>query len=186
MLTPGEETSAQICVRLWMTVSFWIPSSLVFLHIPFHSCTLSGIQISFAILSLNITASPPLPRSLSSLSFSSLLSLLFCIITQVIVESLTASPPPRKLWHHLINSWNKHHMLLEFRGWTYWGREGGQVFEKEDRRRTETRWVADFKFLPLRADTNFPHRDTDSLGKSWTCYARWTYYCLWKDYWGRG
>lgn len=30
-------------------------------------------------------------------------------------------------------------MLLEFRGRTYWGREGGQVFEKEEGRRTETR-----------------------------------------------
>lgn len=85
-------------------------------RVPFYSCTLAGIQICFATLGLNITASPPLPRSLSSLSFSALLSLLFCIITQVIVESLTASPPPRKLWRHLINSWNKHHMLLEFRG----------------------------------------------------------------------
>lgn len=129
-------------------------------HIPFYSCTLSGIPISFAILGPNITASPPLPRSLSSLSFSSLLSLLFCIITQVIVDSLTAPPPPRKPWHHLINSWNKHHMLLEFRGRTCWGREGGQVFEKEDGRGTEKRRVSDFKILPLRVYTNFPNRVT--------------------------
>lgn len=101
-------------------------------HIPFYSCTLSGIQISLATLGLSITASPPLPRSLSFLSFSVVLSLFCCIITQVIVESSTASPPSRKLCHHLINSWNKHHMLLE----------GGQVLEegrKEGRKKTGAR-----------------------------------------------
>lgn len=56
-------------------------------------------------------------------------------------------------------------MLLEFRGRTYWGREGGQVFEKDDGRRTETGGAADI-FATEGVHQCPKQRLTDSLGES--------------------